>query len=296
MTEYRIDDLARVAGVSARNVRVYQEKGLLPPPRREGRAAWYGDRHLARLTLISRMLERGYTFATIDELLTAARDGLRVQDLLGPTNPTRRGPWGRLRSAARVSLAELRKLFGEDPTPDSIRRSARLGALAEAAGTGGAATGGSAMGEAAAGGAETGFEVLHPQLLEAAAELTEVGVPLEDLLELAERVQSDMADIARRFVSIVADHYLGAPGVRREIAPDASEVAEIADLIARLRPRANQVMQVLLAESMDAEIARALQRAAEQLGGDQSAGGPSSDGLSSAPQSGDPPGDGRGSG
>lgn len=254
MTEYRIDDLARTAGVSVRNVRVYQEKGLLPPPRREGRAAWYGDRHLARLTLISRMLERGYTFATIDELLTAAQDGLRVQDLLGPTSPTRRGPWGRLRSAARVSLAELRKLFGEDPTADSIRRSARLGALAEAAES------------------EGGFEVIHPQLLEAAAELTEVGVPLDDLLELAERVQADMADIARRFVSIVADHYLGAPGGERNVAPDAGEVAEIADLIARLRPRANQVMQMLLAESMDAEIARALQRAAEQLGGEHEHG------------------------
>src|SRR5699024_8916250 len=83
MSEYRIDDLAQAAGVSVRNVRVYREKGLLPPPRREGRAAWYGDGHVARLKLIARMLERGYTFATIDELLTAAQEGLRVRDLLG---------------------------------------------------------------------------------------------------------------------------------------------------------------------------------------------------------------------
>lgn len=252
MNEYRIDDLAQAAGVSVRNVRVYQEKGLLPPPRREGRAAWYGEGHLARLRLISRMLERGYTFATIAELLTAAQEGLRVQDLLrtGPPAPT--GPWGRLRSAARVSLAELRKVFGEEPSAESLRRTARLGALVEPAG-----------GVPAA--AEAGLVVSHPQFLEAAAELAAVGVPLDDLLELAERVQADMQDVARRFVGVVADHYLGAPGGGRRIDMPAREVSEVAELIARLRPRANQVLQVLLSESMDAEIAKALARAAEQL-------------------------------
>ena len=48
MADYRIDDLARAAGTTVRNVRAYQERGLLPPPRREGRVALYGDAHLAR--------------------------------------------------------------------------------------------------------------------------------------------------------------------------------------------------------------------------------------------------------
>lgn len=249
MSEYRIDDLARAAGMSVRNVRVYQERGLLPAPRREGRAAWYTDGHLARLELIARMLERGYTFATIDELLTAAQEGMRVTDLLGTPGPPRpSGAWGKLRSAAKVSMAELRRLFGEDPSTDSIRRTARLGALADAVA------------------GDDGFTVAHPELLHAAAELTEAGVPLEDLLNLAEQVQSDMHDIARRFVGIVADHYLGAPGGERPLTLDADEVAQVADLINRLRPRANQVLQVLLAESMDVEIGKALQRAADQLG------------------------------
>ena len=43
MAEYRIDDLAREAGTTVRNVRVYQDRGLLPPPRREGRAGIYSD-------------------------------------------------------------------------------------------------------------------------------------------------------------------------------------------------------------------------------------------------------------
>ena len=48
MAEYRIDDLARAAGTSVRNVRYYQDGGMLPPPRRQGRVALYSEAHLAR--------------------------------------------------------------------------------------------------------------------------------------------------------------------------------------------------------------------------------------------------------
>ena len=44
--EYRIDDLARVAGTTTRNVRGYQDRGLLPRPVRRGRIAIYTDLHL----------------------------------------------------------------------------------------------------------------------------------------------------------------------------------------------------------------------------------------------------------
>jgi len=54
--EYRIDDLARAAGTTTRNVRVYRDRGLLPPPLRIGRIAIYNDTHLTRLRLITSML------------------------------------------------------------------------------------------------------------------------------------------------------------------------------------------------------------------------------------------------
>ncbi len=43
MAEYRVDDLAQAAGMTVRNVRAYQERGLLPPPLRRGRTSWYDD-------------------------------------------------------------------------------------------------------------------------------------------------------------------------------------------------------------------------------------------------------------
>ena len=58
--QLRIDDLARESGVSVRNVRAYQERGLLQPPQRVGRVAFYGEEHLKRLSVIVSLLERGY--------------------------------------------------------------------------------------------------------------------------------------------------------------------------------------------------------------------------------------------
>lgn len=43
MTEYRIDELARLAGSTVRNIRAYQDRGLLPPPRLAGRVGLYDD-------------------------------------------------------------------------------------------------------------------------------------------------------------------------------------------------------------------------------------------------------------
>ena len=46
LAEYRLEELARISGVSARNIRAYRERGLLDPPRRVGRSAFYDDYQL----------------------------------------------------------------------------------------------------------------------------------------------------------------------------------------------------------------------------------------------------------
>lgn len=83
LNEYRLDDLARVSGVTVRNIRAYRERGLLDPPRRQGRSAWYDDYHLAQLQTINELLGRGFTSAHVAEFFETMRAGGSVADLLG---------------------------------------------------------------------------------------------------------------------------------------------------------------------------------------------------------------------
>ena len=81
--EYRIEDLARLAGTTTRNIRVYRDRGLLPPPLRVGRIALFNDTHLTRLRLITSMLDRGYNIAHVREMLSAWEEGKDLGDVLG---------------------------------------------------------------------------------------------------------------------------------------------------------------------------------------------------------------------
>jgi DNA-binding transcriptional MerR regulator len=78
-----VDELARRTGVPVRTIREYQTIGLLPPPRRQGRIGVYGEQHVARLALIDRLQQRGYSLAGIRDLLGAWRDGADLGELLG---------------------------------------------------------------------------------------------------------------------------------------------------------------------------------------------------------------------
>ena len=99
-----VDELARRTGLPSSTVRLYQTKGLLPPPRREGRVGVYGGAHLARLRLISRLRESGFSLAGIRQLLETWQAGRTLDDLLGvetqavvapPTTPPVRSGCGR---------------------------------------------------------------------------------------------------------------------------------------------------------------------------------------------------------
>lgn len=69
MTEYRVDELARAAGISVEVLRSYQSKGLVPPPRHRGRVAYYDDTHLDRLKLVRDLKTRGHSLRAVASML-----------------------------------------------------------------------------------------------------------------------------------------------------------------------------------------------------------------------------------
>lgn len=237
--EYLIDDLARRAGMTVRNVRSYQERGLLTPPRREGRVGYYNDAHLARLRLIGTLLERGYTLSNIQEMVEAWEQGYGLQELLG-LEEALAGPFSR-EIPGRVSLLDVQRLF-PNAAPSIIQRALTQGVLEQDG--------------------LVAFRVPSPQLLNAAAELHEAGIPLESLLEELEILREDVARIARRFVGLIAKHllnkysHLDTSNLREE---DLVRVApEVAEMVKRIRPLAEVVVNVELARALEEEVRAAM--------------------------------------
>lgn len=233
MTDFRIDDLAREAGTTVRNVRVYQDRGLLPPPRKEGRTGFYSPSHLARLRLIGRLLERGYTFATIGELLAAWQEGRNLEDLLGIEEVVTQ-PWS-TEEPGRTTLTELRKALGKQAGPSALNRAAQLGLIQPAG---------------------RGFVVPSPKLLEAGIDLVQAGIPLVVVLDLAEALKTDLAVVAHRFVAIIEERLV--PGVGE--MPSSDQLHELADVIRKLRPLANAAVEAVFASAMEAEVSSGLSR------------------------------------
>ena len=64
-----ITQLAGAVGMSARNIRAYQSRGLIHSPRIQGRVARYGGDHVARLELIASLQREGFTLAAIKRLI-----------------------------------------------------------------------------------------------------------------------------------------------------------------------------------------------------------------------------------
>jgi DNA-binding transcriptional MerR regulator len=235
MAEYRIDDLARAAGSTVRNIRAYQDRGLLPPPRLAGRVGLYDDSHLARLRLIGQLLGRGYTFAVIEDLLSAWETGRDVGDVLG-LEKVLTDPWSD-EIPGTVAYEELVGLFGagldEDQRLAMRDRTIALG-LIEPDGD--------------------KYRVPSPRLLHVGAELVAAGIPLDAVLDIAERIRADCEVIAGRFVGLVQEHVFE----RLEGQPGGDEVTEVAGVVRRMRPLVRMVVDPFIARAMETRVQAAL--------------------------------------
>jgi DNA-binding transcriptional MerR regulator len=227
LTEFRVDELARAAGITVRNLRAYQDHGLLPPPRREGRVGIYTDAHLARLRLIGQLLDRGYTFAHIAELVSAWEQGRELSEVLGLEQAVT-GPWSD-EIAGYVTGDELAEMFaGLEIDADAFERARRLG-LIEIEGD--------------------RFRVPSPRLLHAGADLIRAGFPVARLLDVYELVAAHIDEVARQFVESAAQHIFEVHG--KEWLPSADEVPELTDFLQMLRRQAKSSVESMLLRAME---------------------------------------------
>ena len=225
--EYRIGELARAAGITVRTLRYYQERKLLPPPRREGRIAWYSQAHLSRLRIIGQLLDRGHTLGGTGELLSAWEQGFDLADLLG-FERAMTAPWSD-EVPVPVTVDAISGLLGGQVTAEELDEAVRLGYIEFHGGR---------------------AAHVSRRLLDITTILVREGIPLRAILDAGRELQIGLDRLASLFVELVTSHVVERTGG----PPPPREVARLTETVERLRPVARIVI--------DAEFARAMDRRA----------------------------------
>ncbi|MFE2406940.1 MerR family transcriptional regulator [Kitasatospora sp. NPDC057904] len=227
--EYRVEELAEAAGITTRTLRFYRERKLLQPPRKEGRIAWYGEEHLARLRMIGELLERGHTLGGITELIGAGESGRDVAELIG-LEAAIIAPWSD-ETPVRLTWDELKDGFGDQLTEENTAESLAQGYITVT---------------------DDGITHISRRLMDATTALVAEGVPLSAVLDASRRTQAHVDAIAEIFINVVTDHILGALSADSPLPP--GEAARLTERILRVRPLARTVADAQFALAMDRRV------------------------------------------
>jgi DNA-binding transcriptional MerR regulator len=221
-----IDALAQRTGMTVRNIRAHQSRGLLPPPRIEGRTGYYGPEHVARIELIAELQADGFNLAAIKRLLDAG--GGADRDMLGFKRALM-APWEDEdpEFITAEDLVERLRIDGEAPDPKLLGRAIKAGFLVD-------------LGEGR-------FEVPSPTLFRAAEELRALGIPTNTALDVLDEIERSSRSIARTFVTLFVDQ-VWRPFADRG-APE-TEWPEVRNAIERLRPLAADAVMAVFRHTM----------------------------------------------
>lgn len=225
--EYRIDELARLAGTTTRNIRVYRDRGLLHPPLRVGRIALFNDTHLTRLRLITSLLDRGYNLAHVHEMLSTWEQGKDLGDMLGLESAIA-GSWA-TEKPQRMTLAEARRLIDDDAAFTRLVALEIIRVEQEHA------------------------TVVRPTLVDAFTEIHRYGVAYGKLIDIHEQVSPLLDQISAILVQAGLDEVLDKinPGAAM---PDDVKVAELITTLVRFRTQAVSAVAATLAFSIETAV------------------------------------------
>lgn len=217
-------------------MRLYQSKGLLAPPAIVGRVGIYGDDHLARLRLIGRLQEQGFSLAAIRHLVDAWETGRGLPEVLGLESDAGTA------APLEVSPAELAAVFeGVELTPQVMAKAAALG-LIHVDGS--------------------NVKVPNPAYLRLGSEIARLGIPADEVLSEFEHLRDATGDIADRFVTLFDRHVLD-PVVADGFAADG--VAEVTATFERLRSLASAIVDEVLREALAERAAVRLREEADRF-------------------------------
>lgn len=226
--EFRLDELARRGGVASTTVRLYQAKGLLAPPRLEGRTGWYDESHLSRLRLIARLRGEGHSLAGIRNLLDEWQHGRSLDAVIGVE-----AELDALLGEAHAIEVDPLDLLAQFPdgamTPDLMQRAGALGLVGPAP--------------------DGKLRVPDRRFIDTGAALATLGVPLDIVLDEWQALTEHTDKVAERFIGVFERHIAPADW---QSDLDTNDLRDLATSLAQLQATARRVMLA----SLDASVAK----------------------------------------
>jgi len=237
--EMTIRQLAERTGMTVRNIRAHQTRGLLPPPIVRGRTGYYNEEHVARIELTREMQADGLNLEAIRRVLDSG-DG--SASAIFDFTRALRAPFED-EAPEIIEAGELAELWGDAADAGLRRRAEKLGIFRALP--------------------DGRIEVISPQLLRAAVELAELGVGAEGALRTAEKLRRHADGVARAFVDLfVKEVWLPFDRAGR---PEG-EWARMSEALERMRPLAAGALlaafQIAMGDAVEKESERTLRLAA----------------------------------
>jgi DNA-binding transcriptional MerR regulator len=215
-----IDELAARIGLPSSTIRMYQTKGVLHAPRRQGRVAYYDASHVERLTLVQRLQQRGFSLPAIAELISAREKGESVAAVLGMGEAEGPDDW------VRIKVRDIKHLIPMgDVQPRLLLRAMRLGLVRW----------------------KYGWPHARRWALEAGGRLAGLRVPSDDVMDSFTRLRTATDAVAADFVRLFERQFW--PELARK-AGDENQLENVRALLVELTYTAETAVVGTLRESI----------------------------------------------
>ncbi len=224
-----IEQLAAESGMSVRNIRAHQARGLLAAPEVRMRVGYYGPEHVSQLRLIRELQNDGFNLGGIKRLLEdtegTAERLLQFKDALSASSPNER--------AETITLRELARRFrvSAEDAPEVLAEAQRLGVIVPIG--------------------DDRYKVPSPSLLAVAEEVVARGVSLQSALAVLDEIERHLDSVSRSFVDV----FLGEvwkPFQQADMPPE--RWPEIEQAVQRLRPIAGEALITIFQQRLSTQI------------------------------------------
>jgi DNA-binding transcriptional MerR regulator len=232
--EMTIRQLSERTGMSVRNIRAHQTRGLLPPPVVRGRTGYYNDEHVARIALTREMQADGLNLEAIRRVFETG-DGSAAE--IFDFTRALRVPFEE-ETPEIYDVSEVAATWGRaKPDPELLARGQKLGLVRTLP--------------------DGRVEVLSPRLQEAAEELGELGVSPEAAMAAAEKLRRHSNGAARAFADLFVEEIWEPFNRAGRPEEDWPRIREALD---RMRPLASKAVLAVFQMAMGEEAERASDR------------------------------------